>query len=238
MSEPAAFYEEILYPLQTGVLSALANCSAPFYLTGGTALHRHYFGDRYSDDLDFFAERDPEFDAQVELALTAVEEAGYTLAPDASFRRPEFARAVVRTPDAALQLDFVNDTVPRFGALVSGDLFPRIDALRNILSNKLTALFRLEAKDFADLWTIANAVHFHWGDVAAEAGQKLLGSSARDLADLIRDFPPDRFDSIRWRRPPDRDRFLADLRQMARDLLEVGPNSLAAPSSGAASRAR
>ena len=123
----------------------------------------------------------------------------------------------------------MNDTAPRFGALVSGDLFPRIDALRNILSNKLTALFRLEAKSFADLWTIANAVDFHWGDAAAAAGQKLLGTSARDLADLIRDFPPARFDSIRWRRRPDRDPFLADLRQMALDLLEVRPNSLAAP---------
>ncbi len=29
-------------------------CEAPFYLTGGTALHRHFFGFRYSDDLDLF----------------------------------------------------------------------------------------------------------------------------------------------------------------------------------------
>ena len=47
-----------------------------------------------------------------------------------------------------------------------------------------------------------------------------------DLADLIRGLPPARFDTIRWRRRPDRDRFLAELRQMSRDLIEVGPNSL------------
>lgn len=229
MSEPAAFYEEILYPLQTGVLSALARSRTCFYLTGGTALHRHYFADRYSDDLNLFAERDPRFGAQVQLALAAIREAGYALAPEASPRSAHFARAVVQTPEAALQLDFVNDTAPRFGALSDGALFSRIDALQNILSNKLTALFRLEAKDFADLWTIASAVRFHWKDAVAEAGQKLLGSSSVALAELIRSFPPDRFDSIRWRRRPDPDRFLADLQRMARDLLEVGPNSLAPP---------
>ena len=227
MSESAAFYEEILYPLQTGVLSALASYSGPFYLTGGTALHRHYFGDRYSDDLDLFAEREPAFTTHVERAFSAIEEAGYFLAPEGSFRRTHFARAVIRTPEAALQLDFVNDTVPRFGELVSSDLFPRIDALGNILSNKLTALFRLEAKDVADLWTIANAVSFHWRDAAAEASQKLLGTSTLELAELIRGFPPDRFDAIRWRRRPDRDRFLADLAQIADDLLEVRANTLA-----------
>ena len=37
-----------------GVLTTLGACEAPFYLTGGTALHRHYFGFRYSEDLDLF----------------------------------------------------------------------------------------------------------------------------------------------------------------------------------------
>ena len=46
MHESDAYYEEILYPLQNGVLSTLAACEAPFYLTGGTALHRYYFGFR------------------------------------------------------------------------------------------------------------------------------------------------------------------------------------------------
>ena len=40
MHESEAYYEETLYPLQNGVLSTLAACKAPFYLTGGTALHR------------------------------------------------------------------------------------------------------------------------------------------------------------------------------------------------------
>ena len=227
MHESEAFYEEILYPLQNGVLTTLANSSTGFYLTGGTALHRHYFGDRYSDDLDLFVNRDPGFGTQVDRALATLEEQGYRFDPDAFIRDQDFVRAVIRTPEAALQLDFVNDTAPRFGSLASGDLFPRIDALRNILSNKMTALFRLEAKDFADLRTIANHLAFHWTEVMTEAGEKLLGMDAVNAADLIRCFPPDRFDAINWRKRPDRGRFLADLTQMAEDLIQVGPNSLA-----------
>ena len=50
MHESEAYYEEILYPLQNGVLTTLAACKAPLYLSGGTALHRRYFGFRYSED--------------------------------------------------------------------------------------------------------------------------------------------------------------------------------------------
>ena len=70
MHESDIYYEEILYPLQNGVLSTLAASKAPFYLTGGTALHRHYFGLRYSDDLDLFVNQDTGFDGHVDRALT------------------------------------------------------------------------------------------------------------------------------------------------------------------------
>ena len=50
MHESENYYEEILYPLQNGALTTLAACEAPFYLTGGTALRRHYLGLRYSED--------------------------------------------------------------------------------------------------------------------------------------------------------------------------------------------
>ena len=71
MHESEAYYEEILYPLQNGVLTTLAACEAPFYLTGGTALHRHYFGLRYSEDLDLFVNQDTGFGSYVDRALTA-----------------------------------------------------------------------------------------------------------------------------------------------------------------------
>ena len=232
MPESEAYYEEILYPLQNGVLSALANCDAPFYLTGGTALHRHYFGDRYSDDLDLFLNRDSDFAAHVRRALAGLRRRGYPTEVGAGSPDRDYARVVVRRPEAALTLDFVNDTAPRFGEIVSGTLHPRIDSLRNILSNKVTALSRLEAKDVADLWAICRRLAFNWSAVLDEARQKDMGVGAENTADLLRSFPDSLFDNVGWRRRPDRDQFLADLGQMSRDLIEVGPNSLAAPPPG------
>lgn len=46
-------YDE-LYALQDRVLQIVFSEETPFYLTGGTALHRFYCNARYSDDLDFF----------------------------------------------------------------------------------------------------------------------------------------------------------------------------------------
>ena len=46
-------YDE-LYALQDSVLQIVFSEETPFYLTGGTALHRFYCNARYSDDLDFF----------------------------------------------------------------------------------------------------------------------------------------------------------------------------------------
>ncbi|MDE0220419.1 MAG: nucleotidyl transferase AbiEii/AbiGii toxin family protein [Spirochaetaceae bacterium] len=74
MHESEAYYEEILYPLQNGVLTTLATCEAPFYLTGGTALHRHYFKLRYSEDLDLFVNQDTGFGGYVDRALTTLRE--------------------------------------------------------------------------------------------------------------------------------------------------------------------
>ncbi|MDZ7724261.1 MAG: nucleotidyl transferase AbiEii/AbiGii toxin family protein [candidate division KSB1 bacterium] len=48
------YYRESLYPFQDGALKRVNAAETPFYLTGGTALSRHYFDHRFSDDLVFF----------------------------------------------------------------------------------------------------------------------------------------------------------------------------------------
>lgn len=226
MPESGTFYEEILYPLQNGVLNSLADCGTPFYLTGGTALHRHYFRDRYSDDLDFFVNQDDRFGPHVDTALDALQRRGFDFDEPSFFRGDDYARAVICAGETRLRLDFVNDVATRFGDLEAGALFPRIDSLRNILSNKVTAVYRLAAKDFADLRTIARRTPFHWRDVMAEAARKLGGMDAAEVADLFRSFPFDHFENVQWRRRPNPSDFLADLAQMADDLIRGGPNSL------------
>jgi predicted nucleotidyltransferase component of viral defense system len=62
-------YLNSLYPLQDSVLNTLSKLKIDFYLTGGTALGRHYLKHRYSDDLDFFLNRALDFQTQTEIAM-------------------------------------------------------------------------------------------------------------------------------------------------------------------------
>ncbi len=50
-----------LYALQDNVLNTIFSEPSEFYLTGGTCLHRFYFEERYSDDLDFFTHESSTF---------------------------------------------------------------------------------------------------------------------------------------------------------------------------------
>ena len=126
------------------------------------------------DDLDLFVNQDAGFDGYVDRALAALRERGYRFDGDAFLRTDQYARVLIAANEAALKVDFVNDSAPRFGMVVSGSLFPRIDSLRNILSNKVTAIYRLESKDIADLWAICSHKAFHWS----------VGIDAATVADL------------------------------------------------------
>ena len=227
MNGSDAYYEEILYPLQNGVLKTLKDCGAPFYLTGGTALHRHFYSYRYSDDLDMFVNQDEGFVGYVDVAIEAlINQTGFKLDPDAFIRNETYARVLVRDAEAILKLDFVNDSAPRFGRFASSDLFPRIDSVRNILSNKATALYRLESKDIADVWAICTHHAFEWSHVMTEANRKEIGIDAATLGDLIQSFPRHLFDTVRWRERPDPNSFYRDLSIIASDLISVAANSL------------
>ena len=136
------------------------------------------------DDLDLFVNQDAGFDGYVDRALAALRERGYRFDGDAFLRTDQYARVLIAANEAALKVDFVNDSAPRFGMVVSGSLFPRIDSLRNILSNKVTAIYRLESKDIADLWAICSHKAFHWSDVMVEANRKEVGIDAATVADL------------------------------------------------------
>ena len=55
------YYTNNLYPFQDLVLNLIMKLDDTFYLTGGTALGRHYLKHRYSDDLDLFVNRENNF---------------------------------------------------------------------------------------------------------------------------------------------------------------------------------
>ena len=68
------FYQKNLYPFQDGILNIVRKLNTPFYLTGGTALSRHYFNHRFSDDLDLFVNSDSNYSRHVAQTLNALEE--------------------------------------------------------------------------------------------------------------------------------------------------------------------
>lgn len=147
MSDP--FYINKLYPFQDTVLQSIGSLTTGFYLTGGTALSRVYLEHRYSDDLDFFINDVADFQAQVESIIGFLKKDKWRF--DLGARANDFIRIFLQHDDLRLKMDFVNDIEAHFGKLLESALFPRIDNWRNILSNKICALSRQEAKDFADI---------------------------------------------------------------------------------------
>jgi hypothetical protein len=232
MEKYAKFYEETLYPLQDGVLKTLAKAFATLseripFLTGGTALSRCYFEHRYSDDLDFFMSSEPRYAAITELAFSALEAEGFRIEPGSLIRSDAFTRLSVSRKGATLKIDLINDVAAHFGPFVGCDFYPKVDGLQNILSNKITALYRLEPKDVADLREIALHYDFSWIDIMTEADAKEAGIDAPTVAEIIETVPHELFDAIRWRTQPDRTAFFEDLTVMARDAIEGRKNSLA-----------
>ena len=114
------YYQNILYPLQDKVLRVVEKLPVDFYLTGGTVLSRAYLNHRYSDDLDFFVNQNPNFEKQVELIIRSLknEKTGIEIAVTGD----SFARVFVQHEEAVLKIDFVNDVPYRTGVPVSSDL--------------------------------------------------------------------------------------------------------------------
>jgi hypothetical protein len=231
MNGYSAFYEERLYPLQDGILEIVARSRSRFYLTGGTAIGRAWFGHRYSDDLDLFLNGDPEYASEVAEIVRLLEEnagsKGFAIQRDRTVAGVAYTQINVSKEGTGLRIDLVNDIAAHVGSLVETPLFPRVDNLRNMLSNKLSALYRYEPKDVADLWVISKHATFSWQDLINEAREKELGLDAPQAAEVVRGFPVMLFGAIKWRQRPDLGVFSADLKQICLDILGGGPNTIA-----------
>jgi hypothetical protein len=237
MNGYSAFYEERLYPLQDGILDIVARSRSRFYLTGGTAIGRAWFGHRYSDDLDLFVNGNPEYASEVAGILRLLEEnaesRGYAVLRDRTVAGVAYTQINVSKGETILKIDLVDDVASHVGSFVDTPLYPRVDNLRNMLSNKLSALYRYEPKDVADIWVIAKHATFSWRDLIAEAREKELGLDAPQAAEVVRGFPEKLFDAIKWRQRPDLGAFTADIRQIALDILRGGANTVALAGSSA-----
>jgi predicted nucleotidyltransferase component of viral defense system len=232
MSEkPYREYYNELYVIQDVVFKIVEACD--FYLTGGAALSRFYLNHRYSDDLDFFVHQKEDFLADVREIITKLKphfnlETRIMTADFAQFfiHTDEFHKKYQEQFQAKLKVDFVNEReIPHFGELKCFDSFSRVDNLRNMLSNKITAITRLEPKDVADIWFICKKLSFKWDEIIREADQK---EAIEELMvfDLLKTFPVNMFKQIRWTKPIKSEDFEKDRQIMLEDLITKSPNSL------------
>ena len=235
MNEYEKYYTESLFPFQDGILAIVRSIEAPFYLTGGTALNRHYCFVRFSDDLDLFLNRDSEFSTHVDLLYAALEkESGkglFSIVYDRVKRFEDYAQIYLKQSDPKnqdlfLKIDLVNDVARHYGELEWNDNLGWVDSWKNILSNKIAALYRIEPKDVIDLWCLAKMKHFNWAEIVREASTKEAGLDPLVLYDLLKSFPHKELSAINWVVPFEVEEILLDLATMAGELFEGCDNSL------------
>jgi len=65
----------------------------------------------------------------------------------------------------------------------------KIDSWQNILSNKITAVFRFEPKDIADIWIISKNKTFNWKMIIKEAKTKEAGIEPEVIFNILKSFP-------------------------------------------------
>jgi hypothetical protein len=218
------FYNN-LYAVQDDLMEMVQEQKVDFYLTGGTALSRCYLNHRYSDDLDFFVNEAPDFKKQTERVVSAIRKAGMQI--ELGTASESFLRIMVLKDEVSLKIDFVNDVIYHYGDFEAAHFFNKIDSWRNILSNKLSAVSRLEPKDIADLLFIAKKFAFEWPDIMEEAKNKDLWIEPLNVSRIIKEFPVDLFDSVKWITPVAKKKLSKELHRMHDDIFYGHSNSLA-----------
>ncbi|OHD50866.1 MAG: hypothetical protein A2096_05275 [Spirochaetes bacterium GWF1_41_5] len=230
MNVYADYYPEKLYPLQDGVLKIMRALNTPFYLTGGTALSRGYFNHRYSDDLDFFVNDADLFQKHLAVIVENLDKypKQFNLQKNKTIAAKDFFQIFVADSNADLKLDFVNDIALHYGELVINENLGKIDSLENILTNKISALFRYEPKDIADIWIISKNFKFNWEDIITKASAKELGIDPVIAGEIIAAFPEDRLEYIKWMTPVDKKKIMLELKVISGDILRGKNNSILA----------
>ena len=181
----------------------------PCYLTGGTALSRGYFQHRYSDALDLFMNQETRYAEYVQILFDQFELAQTAQAFSIDYQRikkyEHFAQFFLSQPGGAakieLKIDVVNDVAAHYGGFEQHAILGRLDSWQNMLSNKLAALFRFEAKDVADIWIIAKHRKFEWMTLLAEAKTKEAGIDPIVLYEILKSFPEDALTTVKWSMP-------------------------------------
>lgn len=221
---PEKYYLNKLYPFQDEILREIQSLDVDFYLSGGTALSRCFLEHRYSDDLDLFLNDHPNFKHQCEIVVTHFKKTSFQCT--VSITSNSFLRIFLNKNQLVLKIDFINDVPFHFGNLGKCDFFGNVDNWRNILSNKICALSRMEPKDYADILFIAGKYPFSWEDIIEEAKKKDLWVEPIEVSRIIKEFPVELLTPIKWVTQPDLKQAQGSLMLIAEDILKGEQNSL------------
>jgi predicted nucleotidyltransferase component of viral defense system len=191
-------YYRNLYSLQDKILRNVNSLETPFYLTGGTALGRFYLDHRWSDDLDFFLNKDENFHFYVKAVLSKLSE-DFNLSNTDSLFTEDFVRTFVIENEQPLKIEFVKDIDYYVGETHLIENI-KIDNPKNILCNKLTAIIgRDEPKDVFDVICLAKKYSFNWREIFIQAKEKSFMNEI-DIIERIEKFPVELFQTVIWRK--------------------------------------
>lgn len=141
-----------------------------FYLTGGTALAEFYLQHRYSEDLDFFSEKEVDIEPldvflnslKKELKITKIDYQG-------SFNRNifflHFGKDILKTEFTFFPFHRIEKGGREYGILT--------DSLLDIAVNKLFTIYqRTQARDYVDLYFICTEKDFTISELTKKARVK------------------------------------------------------------------
>jgi hypothetical protein len=176
-----------LTALQRDVLVAFFARERGFFLTGGAALVGFYLHHRPTDDLDLFTDRQDSFERGRHAVGAVAASLGARI--DVRMDAPDFKRYALTRGSDLVVVDLVHDRVPQLVPDKPEVDGIRIDAIDEILANKLTTLVsRQEERDIIDVCCLEQAGHPVESALAA-ALAKDGGCTPANLAWLLSSFP-------------------------------------------------
>lgn len=202
--------------MQDEIFGILNNLDTDFYLTGGTALSRFYLKHRYSDDLDLFVNNSGTFLRDCELVISNFE---LLMKVEIVQKSSDFIRLNIVKQDVNLKIDFVNDVAYRSGEISRFEIMNKVDNLDNILSNKLTALERLEPKDVCDILYLWRNNKINWSKAFDDASKKVSYINPLDVSVIINKFPTELLANINWIIIPNFEEAYEDLKRISKEIL-------------------
>jgi len=201
---------DALYDLQDRVIAWMNGIEQGFHLSGGTALSRGYYGHRYSEDLDFFVNDSPDFEAWRDACFTVLEQASAEEGWRVEILRRQdkrFGRAIVHGAET-LKLEFINDVPSRVGEPWRHPVLGMLDTKENILANKVTAFIdRKTAKDAADLYWLCCEDGLNILDAIDGASGKVAGLFPPYVAKELDRWSNLGVPDVMWLKRPDPARF-------------------------------